>query len=108
MLIDNVVLTFVPPDADGDGVLDAVDECPTSEVSATVVIDGCNAGVPNTVFPSGCTIADFMAACAEGASTHAQFVSCVADVTNGLKKAGTLTAQQKSAIQSCAAQAELP
>jgi hypothetical protein len=84
---------------------DTEDECPDSDLSATVVIDGCDSGVPNTVFPSGCTIPDLIATCAEGASNHGQFVSCVSHLTNDLKKAGTITGQQKGAIQSCSAQA---
>ena len=84
------------------------DECPNSVLSPTVVIDGCNSGVPNPLFPSGCTISDLIAECAEGAGNHGQFVSCVSHVTNGLKKAGTITGQQKGAIQSCAAQANIP
>jgi Concanavalin A-like lectin/glucanases superfamily len=74
----------------------------------TVVIDGCNTGVPNTSLPSGSTISDLIAACAEGARNHGQFVSCVAHVTNELKKAGTITGRQKGSIQSCAAQANIP
>ena len=93
-------------DADGDGVPDDEDDCLDSHLSPTVVIDGCDSGVPNTVFSSGCTISDLIAACAEGASNHGQFVSCVSHVTNDLKKAGTITGQQKGAIQSCAAQAD--
>ncbi|HEX5884204.1 MAG TPA: hypothetical protein VFY67_06630 [Pyrinomonadaceae bacterium] len=85
-----------------------VDECPNSDLSTTVVIDGCNSGVPNTLFPSGCTISDRIAACAEGASTHGQFVRCVSDVTNDLKKAGTITGQQGGAIESCAGRANIP
>lgn len=85
-----------------------VDECPNSDLSTTVVIDGCNSGVPNTLFPSGCTISDRIAACAEGASTHGQFVRCVSHVTNDLKKAGTIAAQQEGAIKSCAARANIP
>ena len=77
-------------------------------VHSTVVIDGCDSGVPNTMFPSGFTISDLIAVCAEGASNHGQFVSCVSHVTNDLKKAGTITGQQKGAIQSCAAQAHIP
>jgi hypothetical protein len=95
-------------DTDGDSVPDNVDQCPNSDLSATVVIDGCNSRVPNTVFPTGCTISDLIAECAEGASNHGHFVSCVAHVTNDLKKAGTITDQQKGAIQSCAAQANIP
>jgi len=107
--IDNVVLAFPgPPDADGDGVPDDVDECPNSDLSATVVIDGCNSGVTNTPFPSGCTISDHIAACAKGASLHGQFVACVSHLANDLKQAGTITGRQKDAIQSCAEQANIP
>jgi hypothetical protein len=95
-------------DVDGDGIPDSEDECPDSDLSTTVVIDDCNSGVPNTLFPSGCTISDLIAACAEGASNHGQFVSCVSHVTNDLKKTGIITGQQKGAIQSCAAQADIP
>jgi len=108
---DNVSVTpeFSPTeDSDGDGVLDDEDECPDSNLSATVVIDGCDSRMPNTVFPSGCTISDLIAACAEGASNHGQFVSCVSALANDLKKPGTITGQPKGAIQSCAAQANIP
>jgi hypothetical protein len=96
------------PDNDGDGVPNDEDECPDSDLSAIVVIDGCNAGVLSTLFPNGCTFSDLIAACAEGARNHGRFVSCVSRVTNALKKAGTITGQQKGAIQSCAAQADIP
>ena len=76
--------------------------------TTTVVIDGCDSGVDNTLLPGGGTISDLISACANGASTHGQFVSCVSHVTNDLKKAGTITGQQKSAIQSCAAHASIP
>jgi hypothetical protein len=77
-------------------------------LSATVIIDSCNAGVPNTLLASGCTISDLIASCAEGAGNHGQFVSCVSHVTNDLKKTETITGQEKGALQSCAAQANLP
>ena len=95
-------------DTDEDGVPDGEDDCPDSDLRLTVLIDECNAGVSNTVFPNGCTISDLIASCAEGASNHGQFVSCVSHVTNDLKKAGTITGQQKGAIQRCAAQADIP
>jgi hypothetical protein len=96
------------PDNDEDGVPNDKDECPHSDLSATVIIDGCNTEVPNTLFPSGCTIADLITACAEDSRNHGQFVRCVAHVTNDLKKDGIITGQQKGAIQSCAAQADMP
>ena len=73
-----------------------------------VFIDGCNTGVPETELPSGSTITDAILDCAEGATTHGQFVSCVAQLTADLKKTGTVTNQQKSAIQSCAVHADIP
>ena len=101
--VDNLRL-----DTDGDGVPDINDNCPNSIVSPTIVIDGCDSGVPNTIFPSGCTISDLIAACAQGKSNHGGFVSCVSHLTNDLKEAGTITGQQKGAIQSCAARAKNP
>ena len=95
-------------DKDDDGVDDFNDSCPNSDVSPMVVIDGCDSGVPNTVFDDGCSISDQVAECAEGAKNHGKFVSCVAKLTNNLKKAGIITGAQKGAIQSCAAQADIP
>ena len=95
-------------DADLDGVSDTVDQCLGSNLSPTVVIDGCNSGVPNTFFFSGCTITDLVMNCAPGARNHGAFVSCVAQVTNNLKNSGIITGAQKGAIQSCAAKADIP
>ena len=77
-------------------------------LSGTVVIDGCDSGVFNAVFPGGGTISDLIVACAEGARNHGKFVSCVSQLTNQLKKVGIITGQQKGAIQSCATQANIP
>ena len=95
-------------DRDGDGIANKKDKCPDTRLSATVVIDGCDSRVPNTVFPSGCTIPDLIATCAEGGSNHGQFVSCVSRLIRDLKQAGVIRNQQKGAIRSCAAQANTP
>lgn len=86
----------------------SLDECPNSDLSATVVIDECDSGVPNTLVPSGCTISDRITACSESAGSRGQFMRCVSDVTNDLKKAGTITGKQKGAIESCASRANIP
>jgi hypothetical protein len=95
-------------DTDGDGVADAMDACPNSDPTAdldgTVVIDGCDSGVPNTLIKDGCTISDRIMACADGAVNHGEFVSCVAQFTNDLKSQGLLSGAEKGAIQNCAAQ----
>ena len=95
-------------DLDGDSFLDFDDRCPNSNLSSTVVIDGCDSGVANPLDVNGCTIADQVAACAEGATNHGGFVSCVAHLTSDLKKAGVITGKEKGAIQSCTGQADIP
>lgn len=74
----------------------------------TVVIDGCDTGVANTVLEDGGTIFDLVMTCAVGAGTHGEFESCVADLKNMLQKSQVISANQKGAIQSCAAQANIP
>ena len=96
------------PDADVDGVPDDVDCEPHSDTSPTVVIDGCDSGVPNTLLANGCTISDLINHAAAAARNHGAFVSAVAHLTNDLKKAGIITGAQKGAIQSCAAGAAIP
>ena len=91
-------------DSDRDGVPDGVDRCRSSDLSTSVTINSCNSGVNNTLFPSGCTIADLIASCAESAGTHGDFVTCASDLTNDLQRVGTISGRQKGAIQSCAAQ----
>ncbi len=96
------------PDADLDGVPDDADCEPHSNFAPTVVIGGCDSGVPNTFFTSGCTISDMVSHCAADAGNHGAFTSCVAHLTNDLKKAGVITGNQKGAMQSCAAGAAIP
>jgi hypothetical protein len=96
------------PDADGDGVPDDEDACVNSDMNPTVVIDGCDSGVPNHLLENGCTISDLIAECAANAASHGEFVSCVADLTNDLRAAGFITGNEKGQIQQCAAQADLP
>jgi hypothetical protein len=94
--------------SDNDGVPDGVDQCIGSSQSATVVIDGCDSGVANTTFSTGCRISDQINDCAVGAGNHGGFVSCVSHLTNDLKKAGVISGAQKGAIQSCAGGARIP
>ena len=113
-LIDGVseanfgVQITVVGDADADGVLDNVDHCLNSDLSPTVIIDGCDSRAPNTLFTDGCTIADDIASIAATSKNHGKFVSGVAAYLNDLKKAGVITGAQKGAIQSCAAKAAIP
>jgi hypothetical protein len=101
--LDSVRLTTTAADdADGDGVGDDKDLCRDSDLSATVVVGDCDSGVANPTFPSGCTNADFTAACAEGVKTRSRFLNCVATLTSDLKRSRIITGPQKGAIQFCA------
>lgn len=104
---DVSIANLTPPDEDGDGFADCDDACPSSDLSATVVIGGCNSGVANTLLAGGCTIADEIAHCAASAVNHGAFVSCVAHLTDALKAQGIITGAQKGAIQRCAAQSSI-
>lgn len=96
------------PDGDGDGIPDDTDSCPSSNLTPTIVIDNCDAGVANQLQSSGCTLSDRIAEIAAGARNHGQFVSGVAQFTNQLLANGIITGREKGAIQSCAAQAAIP
>lgn len=101
--LDSVSLTTVPADdSDGDGIPDREDECPHSDLSATVVIRGCDTGVANPVLPSGCTIADLVASCGEHEEHHDRSRSCVARRAGDLKEDRIITHQEKEALLRCA------
>jgi hypothetical protein len=101
----------VPPvivDTDGDGVPDTDDDCPASDLSSKVFINGVDTGIPNTgANAAGCTLADLIQdmieACLVDVKNHGQFVSCVSHETNLLKRARTITGKQKGKIQSIVA-----
>lgn len=93
---------------DGDGLIDECDGCPGSDLSETIIIDGCDTGVANMMLGDGCTMAELIAECAEGALNHGAFVSCVAHLTNEWKRDGLISGQEKGRIQQCAAQADIP
>ena len=106
VFFDNIVLAG--QDSDDDGVDDSDDACPDSDLSASIVIDGCDTGIDNLLFEDGCTMADRIAQCADEASNHGEFVSCVAHLTNEWRSARLITGQEKGRIQRCAAQASIP
>lgn len=95
-------------DGDGDGVCGDEDNCDNSDLSPTVVIDGCDSGVVNILFDDGCTISDLIAECAAGAKNHGQFVSCVAQLVIDLRNAGAISNQAAAVIIVCAALSNVP
>jgi hypothetical protein len=96
------------PDLDLDGKADADDCEPNSNLDPTVVIDGCDSGVTNFMFTSGCTLSDLITDIAESSANHGIFVARVNQLLNQLKKQGIITAAQKDAIANCAGSSSLP
>ena len=78
-----------------------------SKAGGNIFIDNCDTGVEDRYY-NGQWISEMIEACAAGAANHGAFVSCVAALTNDLKKARVISGQEKGAIQSCAAQADIP
>ena len=96
------------PDADLDGSSDSIDCEPHSDLAATVVIGGCNSGVPNTLFSTGCTISDLITDIAATSKNHGKFVGDVARLSETLVANGTITSAQKDALLTCAGSANIP
>ncbi len=92
---------------DKDGASDTVDFVINVQSRGNIFIDNCDTGVEDRYY-NGQWISEMIEACAAGAANHGAFVSCVAALTNDLKKARVISGQEKGAIQSCAAQADIP
>lgn len=82
--------------------------CQFSDTRPTVIIQECDSGVNNVLDAYNCTISDRITDCAISAGNHSEFVSCVASLTDNLKKDGVITGREKGRIQSCAAKADIP
>jgi len=108
---DNLLDPIGCADDDADGIVNKDDECPTTDAAALgldLVIDTCTAtGVVNTISANGCSLSDVIMECADGAKNHGKFVSCVAHLSNDLKKAKVISGKQKGKIQSCAARSDI-
>lgn len=84
-------------DSDGDGVVDAVDAHPQSDLGPAVVVNGCDSAVANDVLPSGSSIADLVTDAFNAGGARA-----VGRLVRDLKKDGILHRSERSAIASCA------
>ena len=96
------------PDRDGDGFADAVDPCPDSNLSPTVVLGGIDSGAPNTFVSDGCTLADRILSAQSGARNHGEFVKTVTVLVNELRQSGKLAARDASRVISTAGRAKIP
>jgi hypothetical protein len=96
------------PDGDLDGVPDdAGDQCLGSDLRATVVINACDTGVPNTFFTNGCTIRDLVAKCEpppdpyrhDRERVQEKYERCVHGLLQSLRHQGFLTKKQEHRIE---------
>jgi outer membrane lipase/esterase len=72
-------------------------------VAPTVIVGGCDSGVPNALLNTGSTISDLIMQAAIQAKNHGGFVSAAAAITNELVRDGIITGREKAAIEGCAA-----
>jgi|GEM_PF-3104341 len=99
-----MMVTFeTTSDSDNDGIADDEDLCPMSDLSQTVIVEDCYSDVYNSLFSDGCTVNDLINNCADTATNHGRFVSCVSHQLNSLKKEGLLSRSEKGVIQRCVA-----
>jgi len=73
-----------------------------------VLIDGCDTGLTDIGLADGSTLSELITECADRATNHGQFVSCISQVTEDLKRAGVITVQQRSVMRRCASRADIP
>jgi hypothetical protein len=90
------------PDADGDGLADALDECDASDQRSTLFILSANTGISNVMFVNGCTMADQVAEAAASAGNHGGFVSAVTALGHAWKD-GLITNKEYSVLVKTAA-----
>lgn len=90
-------------DSDSDGIVDEEDDCPNSNMDQTVQVANCNSGIFNILYSNGCTLSDSIDECSSDDINHGEFVRCVSNQLNTLKKADLITGREKGIIQRCAA-----
>lgn len=74
---------------------------------SAIVIGDFDTGIIDKQY-EGQLISERIDECEKQAKNHGKYVSCVAHLTNELKRAGIITEEEKDVIQGCAAQARIP
>ncbi len=96
------------PDADVDGLANALDACPASNFEETVSIGSENTGVENVLFTSGCTVSDLVGSVAASARNHGGWVSGMNTLLKALEDAGIISNNERKRMHNAAAHADIP
>jgi len=105
---DDGVLDECEVDSDLDGIVDACDVCPNSQLGDTLVIGDCDTGVAEFIFDDGCTMADELGACDLDRRNHGDRVACVTSLARSWKLEGVITGREYGRIAACAASRSKP
>jgi hypothetical protein len=93
-------------DSDGDGVPDARDRCPASDLRPTVTIDGCDTGLGNGI-RKGCSAMDVFLDCSEHVCKAWHLLGCLAS-PRFLRRVEGLTWKTLKRAIFCVREATLP
>ena len=105
--IQGRTIVITENDTDGDGVPNDQDSCPDSNLLPTVIVKGCDAGVPNDLFPDGCTMSDLIQNCYDNSKNHGDFVSCAGHLIDDWYNIKLMTGAQRRDIKQCIMSSDL-
>ena len=97
------VLVGLFPDADADGLTDPRDLCPHSILSATILSEGCDSGIPDRLDESGCTLTDDLRSILEFRTQKGEGMREIRDWLERLEEEGTIDRPERGAILACVA-----
>jgi len=95
------VLVALFPDSDGDGVTDARDACQRTALTATVVLHGCDSGVPESLDAEGCSVGDRLQELSAGAAHRGAVASATSRWLAQRVARGLLSPRERAAILAC-------
>jgi hypothetical protein len=84
------------------------DQCPNSDPSVMVVLDGNDTGVENVANTEGCTILDLILQASDDAADRTDFIRSVALLTRTLLRDGLITAEEAGILRTAVSQATFP
>ena len=99
----NPVLVGLFPDSDTDGLTDPRDRCPDSMLSPTVMLGGCDSGVPDRLDEFGCTLTDDLLSFLEPSTRRGEQIRRARDWLEQRIEEGTLDRQHRGVILACLA-----